>query len=472
MKKGEIIKLEIESVAHGSEGIGRLHGLVVFVPGALPGEKVRARIVQKRRDYLRARAEEFLQRSPHRTDAPCPHFPACGGCKWQDVDYSYQLELKREIVAETLTRLGGFTDVPVHGTLPSPEIFGYRNKMEFSFSAQRWILLGEPDPLPKPRDFALGFHVPGRFDKVLDIDRCWLQSDRGNGILTAVKRFALESGLPAWNARTHTGFWRFLVLREGKRTAQLMVNAVTSEHRPDLIARLARTLLERDPDITSIVNNTTTSVGGTAFGEREFPVHGPLTIQERLGDFVFEISANSFFQTNTLQAERLYARALEFARLSGSETVYDLYSGTGTISLFLSRKARLVVGIEVIPSAVADARRNAERNGVENCEFVAGDIAKEMKQADEIARRYGRPDVVVVDPPRAGVHPRGIRGILRLAPKRIVYVSCNPSTFARDARLLADSGYRLLQVQPVDMFPHTAHIELIAELERSSAALP
>ena len=466
MKKGEILDIRIEQVAFGSEGIGRVDGQVVFVPGVLPGERVRVRVVQKRRDYLRARVEEWLETSPHRVQAPCAHFGVCGGCKWQDVDYSYQLELKRDIVSETLTRLGGFEGVPVHSTLPSPEIYGYRNKMEFSFSAQRWILPDEPDPLPKPRNFALGFHIPGRFDKVLDIDRCWLQSEPANSVLTAVKMFARESGLPAWDTRTREGFWRFLVIREGKHTGQMMVNVVTYDHRKELMQRLAERILGENPDITSLVNNVTTSPGGSAFGEQEFLIHGAPVIEEKLGGLVFEISANSFFQTNTLQAERLYAKVLEFSRLTGGEVVYDLYSGTGTISLFLAGRAGRVVGIEVVPSAIADAKRNARRNGIENCHFVAGDIAKEMKQAREIRSRHGRPDVVVVDPPRAGIHPRGIRGILELAPARIVYVSCNPATFARDARALVEGGYALRQVQPVDMFPHTSHIELVAELER------
>jgi|Deesub1362B_J571_1020462.scaffolds.fasta_scaffold01782_3 23S rRNA (uracil1939-C5)-methyltransferase len=463
-RKGDIVHLVIEDVTFGSEGIARLDGQVVFVPAALPGEEVEARIVQRKRDFLRAQIVEWKTRSGHRLQPPCPHFAFCGGCVWQDVAYEYQLQLKHRIVAETLRRIGGFGEVPIHPVLASPQAFRYRNKMEFSFSAHRWILPDEPDPLPKPRDFALGFHIPGRYDKVLDIDACWLQSEENDQILQAVKAFALESGKTPWNTRTRSGFWRFLVLREGKNTGQRMINLVTYEHDSEINRRFLAFAALHSLPYTTLVNNATKSLGGVAFGESEVVLDGPGIIHETLGKFTFEISANSFFQTNSLQAENLYRKAVEFARLTGAETVFDLYCGTGSIAIFVSPYARRVVGIELVEAAVTNARRNAALNGVNNCTFEVGDIGKEFRRAWRYEERYAKPDVVIVDPPRAGVHPNGLKGILALKPERVVYVSCNPSTFARDARFLVDSGYDLVQVQPVDMFPHTAHIELVAEL--------
>ncbi len=466
MKKGDILTLKIESTAFGSEGLARYDGRVIFVSGAVPGERVEVQIVKKRRDYAKAKVVSFIHRSQHRQNAPCGHFPVCGGCKLQDISYPYQLEMKREIVAETLSRLSGIKAVQIRPTLPSPDIFGYRNKMEFSFSAQRWILTEETDPLQKPKDFALGLHVPRRYDKVLDIDNCRLQADPANGILNSVKKFAFDSRKPAWNAHNNTGFWRFLVIREGKNTGQIMVNIVTSEYDRLLIGKLSELLVKNYPDITAIVNNITTSVGGSAFGEKEYLLAGASFIEEKIGDFTFEISANSFFQTNTKQAEYLYNTVKEFADLSKKDIVYDLYSGTGTISIFLANLVKKVIGIEVIESAVENALRNTERNRIKNCEFILGDIREIFRDIDDLIGKYGVPDILILDPPRAGIHPKSLLGILALKPKRIVYVSCNPATFARDAKVLNDGDYNVIQVQPIDMFPHTHHIELVAQLDR------
>jgi 23S rRNA (uracil1939-C5)-methyltransferase len=465
MKKGDLLQLKIDDVAYGAEGIARENGRVIFVERALPGEEVTARIVKKRRDFARARPVSHIQLSPHRVEAPCSHIAYCGGCKWQDVDYLYQLELKHHIVAESLGRTGGFPDVTVHPVVPSPEILAYRNKMEFSFAANRWILPEEEDPLAKPRNYALGFHIPGRFDKILDIDRCWLQSDWANGVLELVKQFALDSGQPAWDTRKHTGFWRYLVLREGKKTDQRMVNIVTYDHKPGLMKELTGRLLADFPELTGIVNNVTSSSGGSAFGEKEYPLAGSQTIDEKLGDYLFEISANSFFQTNTLQAEKLFQIVIDYAHLAKSETVFDLYSGTGAISILVSKHASKVIGFEAIPGAVENAKRNAARNQVNNCQFILEDLKDTFRGVKDPVNRFGEPEVVIVDPPRAGMHPKTVAGLSSLRPGRIVYVSCNPTTFARDVKMLCDSEYTLIQVQPVDMFPHTYHIELVAQLE-------
>lgn len=462
MKNGDVIQVDVDDVAYGSQGVGRLDGRVVFVEGALPGECVDARVFKKKRDFAMARATSWYTKSPHRAIAPCKHFGTCGGCKWQNAEYEYQLELKQRIAAETIRRLGEFSGVPVHPTIPSPDKFAYRNKMEFSFSTKRWILPEEMDEPAKPVDFSLGLHVPGRFDKVLDIDKCLLQNDFCNEVLEIVKRFATESELPPWDTRSRSGFWRYLVMRIGKNTDQTMINIVTYEHNHDLMLDLKRRLLDSFPGITSFVNNVTTSSGGSAFGEVEYLLHGLSTIDEKLDNFVFSISANSFFQTNTAQALNLFTTAKEYSGISGNEIVFDLYSGAGVISILLSPFAKSVVGIELNPSAIKNARSNAILNKTSNCHFVQADL-KDI--GSEIGQEFGLPDIVVVDPPRAGLHPKAIQGILNMKPGRIVYVSCNPATFARDAKLICETDYQLIQVQPVDMFPHTYHIELVAQFE-------
>jgi len=463
LRKGEEITLHIEDVAYGGLGVARVEGMVVFVEKGLPGQEVRARIVRKKSDYCTARIVDVLQPAPYEVPPRCEHFGVCGGCKWQHVDYSQQLRFKQAIVEDSLMRLGGFGDLSVESTLPSPDVFFYRNKMEFSFSDRRWLLSEEKEE--KPKEFALGLHVPKRFDKIVDIDACYLQSAESNVILNLVKEFARESGQVPWSATAHTGFWRHLVVREGKHTGQRMVNLVTSEINKPLMKALAEKLRSSGVPVTGVVNNINRSVGSTAFGEEEWTVWGSPTIEEKLGEYTFRISANSFFQTNTRQAERLYDTVMDFADFAGNEIVYDLYSGTGTISIYISDKVRQVLGIEVIESAVKDARLNKEKNRVENVEFVLGDVKDEMNRVAEILTVVGRPDVLIVDPPRAGLHPKSVKRIAEIAPDKIVYVSCNPTTLARDAAEWKNR-YQLKRVRPVDMFPHTYHIETVALLEK------
>ncbi len=464
MRRGEEITLQIDDVAYGGLGVARLNGLVIFVENGLPGQTVRARIVKKKSDYLTARILEVLKRASYETEPQCAHFGVCGGCKWQNVAYAQQLAFKQAIVRDSLNRLGGFTDFELEPTLPSPDVFFYRNKMEFSFSDRRWLLPNREQD-EKPKDFALGLHVPRRYDKLVDIDACVLQSPESNSILNLVKAFALESGKAPWSTTKHTGFWRHLVIREGKNTGQRMVNVVTSEKDELLLKKLAAELASSSISITSVVNNVNRSLGSTAFGEEEWTVWGSPTIEEKLGDYRFRISANSFFQTNTRQAERLYDTVVEFAGFQGNEIVYDLYSGTGTISIYISGHVRQVLGIEVIESAVQDARQNKEINNIENVEFILGDVKDEMRRVEEILAVVGRPDVLIVDPPRAGLHPKSVKKILEMAPPKIIYVSCNPTTLARDLTGWK-SRYSLRRVRPVDMFPHTYHIETVALLER------
>lgn len=458
IKKGHTVELEIAKTAFGGLGIARLDGLVVFVRGAVPGDRIKGRVVRKKKDYLEAKTIELLEPSPDRTQPPCPYSGHCGGCQWQHVRYDRQLAYKGEQVKETLGRIGALQDIRVRDVLPSQRRFGYRNKMEFTFSDRRWVL---PDELPKPdsdSEFALGLHVPGAFHKVIDIDACLLQPEEGNRILRAVKDYVRGSGLPVYGLKSHRGFWRFLALRHSSMD-EWMVNVITSEEHSAVNVDLAAFLTARFRRIRTVVNNINTRRASIAVGERETVLYGDGIIKDYIGTFGFQISANSFFQTNTLGGETLYRQIADYAELHGSEIVLDLYSGTGTIPVFLSDRAERIVGVEIGRSAVRDAERNCRANDIHNCEFLWGDIG------ESLMRLKIKPDVVILDPPRAGVHREAMAPILGLDAERIVYVSCNPATLARDLEQMS-RRYDVIEVQPVDMFPHTYHIETVAKLQR------
>jgi 23S rRNA (uracil1939-C5)-methyltransferase len=520
LKKGDILELHVDRVAFGGQGIARSDGLVIFVKGAVPGDRVRALILRKKKAYAEAKIEEMLAPSPDRIEAPCPYFGVCGGCQWQHVKYERQLEYKRAHVEEALSHIGSLSGIEVLDPIPSEKRFGYRNKMEFSFSDRQW-LPNPPPPLTPPAsrstcsrsrgksreggensalvstptsgmaqalppspltgegkdggegewklavghshtgDFVLGLHVPGTFDKIIDVDACLLQPERGNEILREVKRFAVQSGLPPYGLKSHEGFWRFLMLRHSVYLDDWMVNLVTSETRNDVLLPLAQRLTALFPNVKTVINNVTARKASIAVGEREVVLAGAGTIQDRIGSSTFQISANSFFQTNSLGAGRLYGKVVEFAELTGRETVLDLYSGTGTIPIFLAGSASRVIGMEIVESAVLDARRNCQANGIENCEFILGDIRESLT----LLRTH--PEGMVIDPPRAGMHQDVLSRVLEIGPDRIVYVSCNPATLARDLGQMQEH-YRTLEIQPVDMFPHTYHIECVAKLKRKN----
>jgi 23S rRNA (uracil1939-C5)-methyltransferase len=431
----------------------------VFVRGAVPGDRITARVIRKKKDYLVAKIVELSEPSPDRVQPPCAYSGHCGGCQWQHVKYDRQLAYKRAQVEETLARIGALRDTPVRDVLPSQNRFGYRNKMEFTFSDRRWVL---PDEFPKTGSesgFALGLHVPGTFHKVIDIDACLLQPDEGNRILRAVKDHVKESRLPVYGLKSHRGFWRFLALRHSSSIDEWMVNVVTSQENSAVTADLAAFLTARFPRIRTVVNNVNARRASIAVGERETVLHGDGIIKDHIGAYGFQISANSFFQTNTLGGETLYHQIAEYAELQGSETVLDLYSGTGTIPIFLSDRAARIVGIEIGQSAVRDAELNCDANEIRNCLFLWGDI-KECLVGLQI-----KPDVVILDPPRVGVHKDALEPILGLEAERIVYVSCNPATMARDLAQMRQD-YHIAEIQPVDMFPQTFHIEAVAKLIR------
>jgi 23S rRNA (uracil1939-C5)-methyltransferase len=458
IKKGQIINLEITDMAFGGKGIARVDGLAVFVDQAVTLDFVSVQITKKKKNYANGRIIKLIKPSPHRINPPCGYSGFCGGCKWQFLKYNRQLSYKQQHVTESLKHIGFIQGAVVHPTIPSDLIFGYRNKMEFSLSERRWLLPHEMGS-DVETGFALGLHVPGTFYKVLDIKKCLLQPDLGNFILDDARNFIKNSGLPVYGLRSHKGFWRFLMLRHSAFYDQWMVNIVTSEENNKTLKPFADLLIKKYPKITSIINNITSKPAGVAIGEYEICLAGPPHIKDKIGSYEFEISANSFFQTNTLGAKRLYETVNRFAELSGKETVIDLYSGTGTIPIFIADSAKEVIGIEIIESAVKDAKNNCLRNNVSNCRFICDNIMNCLKKIKK------RPEVIIIDPPRSGMHKDVVKQIIRMAPDRIVYVSCNPTTLARDLLLMKEI-YHVIEVQPVDMFPHTYHIESVAKLDK------
>ncbi len=459
IRKRDEVTLDITEMAFGGRGIAKVDGFAVFVDQTAPGDRVKARIVRKKKQFAEARVLELQNASPDRIDPPCPYSGACGGCKWQFLAYDRQLEYKRRHVIDALERIGKISDPIVHPVIGSEPVFAYRNKMEFSCSDRRWLMaeeLGDPEI---GFDFALGLHVPGTFHKVLDIDACLLQPDTGNRILNDVKSYMKQSSEPPYGLKTHTGFWRFLMLRHSVAYDNWLVNIITADENREVVTPLAGYLMDHYDCVASVVNNITARRSGVAVGEYEIHLSGAPLLRERLGPFEFSVSANSFFQTNTRGAVKLYDTVRQYADLSGTETVVDLYSGTGTIPIWLSDSAASVIGIEIVESAVADAEKNCAENGVNNCRFVTGDIRECIASIDQ------RPDLMVIDPPRVGMHKDVVKAVTAMGPERMVYVSCNPATMARDLEMLKEC-YRLVEVQPVDMFPHTYHIESVAKLEK------
>ena len=458
VKKGQELELTIDSLAYGGSGISRVGDFVVFVKNAIPGQKVRALIYKKRKGYAKARPLEILTESSYAVDPPCDHFFTCGGCKVQQLDYEEQVAQKQQQVENIFLRQAGMHDFKVDTIIPAKHHYNYRNKMEFTFSNNRWVMPGEPEGVA--RDFALGMHIPKRWDKILNIDACHLMPEIGTAILNKTQSLAQELKLKPYDQKTHNGFLRYLAMRFGHNTGDILVNLVTSYENPDLLKPLSDGLIESFPQITTMVNNINTRKSDVSFGEYELHLYGKSCLEEQLGGLTFEISANSFFQTNTVMAEKLYETALKGATFSGKETVFDLYCGTGSLSLFLAKKAKEVYGFEVIVSAVEDATRNAVRNGVTNTRFHVANLDNFFKSG-EVKKNYPKPDIVVVDPPRAGMHEFMTRYLPKFEAKKIIYISCNPTTQARDTEILQMNGYVLNKLTMVDMFPHTPHIETV-----------
>ena len=457
VKKGQEYELTIESLANGGKGVARVDGFVIFVKNAIPGQKVRALLYRKRKGFGEARPLEILSESKHAVEPRCDHFPTCGGCKVQQLDYDEQVAQKKQQIENIFRRQAGIDNFEVDAVVPADQIFNYRNKMEFTFSNNRWVLPGELEGVE--RDFALGMHIPKRWDKILNIDECHIQPQLGNEILNKVQSLAKKLKLKPYDQKTHNGFLRYLVMRFGQNTGDILVNLVTSYENTDLLQPMVNGLIEAFPQVTTIVNNINTRKADVSYGEYELHLHGKPALEEKIGDLTFEISANSFFQTNTGMAEKLYQTALKGSELTGKEVVFDLYCGTGSISLFLAQKAKEVHGFEVIVSAVEDATRNAVRNGVGNAKFHVANLDNFFKFG--AGKKYPKPDVVVVDPPRVGMHKFMTNYLPKFEAEKIVYVSCNPTTQARDTEILQMKGYTLKHITMVDMFPHTPHVETV-----------
>ena len=457
LKRGVELELKIRSLAYGGMGVAKIDKFVIFVKNGIPGQKVFARIYKKRKGYAEANVLEVLQESKYAKKIRCNHYYICS--KLQSLSYNQQINEKADQVEDAFRRLGGFIDFTLEKRIGAEQIFNYRNKMEFTFSPHRWVLEHEDEGVD--RSFALGLHMTGRYDKILNINKCHIQPEIGDRILSIARDVCLKNTqLRPYDPKTHIGFLRFLMIRYGFNTSDLMVNIVTSYSDMNKLSPLTDRLLEEVPEITSMVNNVNTRKADVAFGEYETLLYGNPYIHEKLGDLTFEISANSFFQTNTLQGEVLYKEVEQLIGFKGDEIVYDLYCGTGTIGLFLAQKAKEVYGFEVIRSALEDAEKNADFNNIENVQFLKANLDTYFKSR-QLPKRIPRPDVVIVDPPRAGMHPDMTQYLPKLKAKKIVYVSCNPTTQARDAKILYEKGYNINKAVMVDMFPHTPHIENI-----------
>lgn len=463
LKKGQEVELYIESAAFKGKGVARVDGLAVFVPNTAPGDKVKARIVKKKKNYGEAKLLEVIEEGEQRIDPKCQHARACGGCTWQHVDYKYQLEFKREQVRDHMHRIAGLTNLEVNPTIGCEDIFYYRNKMEYSIGHKRWLSREEinKEEFISDRCFAAGLHAPGRFDKILDIQECHLQKPVSYYILDFVRSYCKEHNIEPYNTIDHKGFMRNVVVRTSFHTDDLMVNLVIFKDNDEVIGPLSEALLNQFPEITTLVVNINDTKSPTAVGRYEKILYGPGYITDYIGPYHFNIHANAFFQTNTRQAEKLYEVTKKFADPDASDTVYDLYCGVGTLSLYLSDCAQKVIGIEMVDVTIENARQNAQENEVENVSFIKGDMKDEFNET--VISEYGKPDCIITDPPRSGMHPDVVEKLNKLKAPKIVYVSCNSSTMARDLKEL-NKVYDILEVQPVDMFPQTYHIETVANL--------
>lgn len=465
---------EVEITDAGSEGkaVARIDDKVIFVPFVVPGDVVDIQLTKKKKSYLEGKAIKIHTYSDLRIEAKCEHFGLCGGCKWQILDYDQQLKYKHKQVKDNLERIAKVELPEIKPILGSKDIYYYRNKLEYTFSNRKWLTEFDPDVEWNEKDmYGLGFHMPGMFDRIVDINQCHLQAEPSNAIRLEVKKFALENDLTFYNVRRHEGFFRNLIIRN-TNTGDLMVIVIVNEPSEEKINLVMEHLKNTFPEITSlmyIINQKKNDdifdqeiilYSGKDFMTAEMPAaHNPKQLLK------FKIQPKSFYQTNSDQAYELYKIGADFADLQGDELVYDLYTGTGTIANFIAASAKKVIGLEYVQSAVEDAFENSKINNINNTDFYAGEIEKIMN--DEFIETHGKPNVIITDPPRAGMHPKVIEQLLKVAPEKIVYISCNPATQARDIALL-DESYKVERVQPIDMFPHTQHVENVVLLKKKS----
>ena len=460
--KGSELKLKIESLAYGGKGVARHQNFVIFVNNALPGEYVLVFIYKIRSGYAEARVIETLSESPYNVNPKCNHFSVCGGCSTQNLEYDEQIKQKIKQVEDIYIRQAGIDNFIIENVVYAENQYHYRNKMEFSFSNRPWYLDGEEKNNPK---FALGLHIPRRYDKIVDIEECHIQDKDFNKILDLVRTEAIKNEIKPYDNKTNNGYLRHLMLRKGYYTEELMVNIVTSYENPSKLKPIINSIINHFPNIQSIVNNINTRKADVAYGEKEINLHGDSFIRERLGDITYEVSANSFFQTNSEQAVKLFETVQHYLDLKGDEIIFDLFCGTGSISLFLAKLTKEIYGFDIIKSAIEDATRNSVINGIGNAKFHKVNLDTYFKKGRNI-EDYPTPDALIIDPPRSGVHKNMLKSLPKFKANKIVYVSCNPTTQARDIVRLIHWGWKLQSMTLVDMFPHTPHIETVALLKK------
>jgi 23S rRNA (uracil1939-C5)-methyltransferase len=465
-KKNQILtQILITDVAAEGKSIAKYQEKVLFVEKAIPGDIVDLRITKSKKNFAEATPVFFHQLSDLRAEPFCEHFGTCGGCKWQNLDYQHQLQFKQKQVKDNLERIGKIELPEISDILPSKQTMYYRNKLEYTFSSKRWLTNEEIKTEGEIDRRALGFHIPGRFDKIVDINHCYLQTELSDQIRLAVKYFAIKQNMTFFDLVEQVGFLRNLIIRTTS-TNELMVIVQVFEPNQDWIDCVMEFLSQEFSQITTLQYIVNTKKNETFHDQEVITYKGKSYIEEEMEGLKFRIGPKSFYQTNSIQAYELYKITREYAGLTGNEVVYDLYTGTGTIANFVAKQAKKVVGIEYVEMAVEDARINSQVNGIDNTMFFAGDMKDVL--SDHFAAEHGIPDVIITDPPRAGMHEDVIQTILRLAPKTVVYVSCNPATQARDLALM-DEMYEVAKVQPVDMFPHTHHVENVVKLVKRDA---
>jgi len=456
LKRWQEIELPISDLAFGGKGISKVDDLVFFIKDAIPGQIVNAKISKIKKNYIEAYNIQTIKKSSNQVEPLCEHFDWCGGCTTQQLKYKKQLYYKQKQIYDILNRIGKAEDLKINTIIGCDKIFNYRNKMEYTFSGVPWYVGDESYD-----DIIIGLHVPKRFDKILSINKCHINHDIFNDILRISKEVSVKENMIPYNVRKHTGFLRFLVIKIGVHTNEVMVNLVTAGYKPDIIKPLVNALRDRIPSIKSIVNTINTKKSNIASGTSKL-IYGREYINEKIGNYIFKISANSFFQTNPYQVKILYDYIVKTANFKTNDIVYDLYCGTGTIGIYIANFVKIVYGIEIVEDAIKDAKLNAKENNIDNIQFYCGDL-KDILDSKEL-NDIEKPTTIIVDPPRPGLHSNTIKNILALLPNKIIYVSCNPATMARDIEILVNEKYMIQDLQPIDMFPHTPHIECVTTL--------
>ena len=457
-----IENVEIVDVAAEGKSIAKIDDMVVFIPYGAPGDIVDIKLDKKKKSFAEAHIERMVRPSEIRIEPFCEHFGVCGGCKWQHLPYDFQLKFKRQQVVDALQRIAKVEIPEIPTTIGSDNTTCYRNKLEYTFSNKSWLTFEQMKSGEEfPDRNAVGFHIPGAFDKVLNINKCWLQDNISNEIRLFIRDYALSKGYTFYDLKNQQGLMRTIMVRIAP-TCEIMLIVVFGEDNPEAVNDVMEAIKEKFPQITSLLYVINLKVNDTIGDQEVITYSGKPYIEEEMEGLKFRIGPKSFYQTNSHQAYKLYSKTREFAHLTGNELVYDLYTGTGTIANFVARQCRKVVGVEYVPEAIDDARLNSQVNGIDNTLFYAGDMKDIL--TDSFVAEHGVPDVMIIDPPRAGMHEDVVKVILNAAPKRIVYVSCNPATQARDVALL-DCKYKITDIQPVDMFPHTHHVENIIAMD-------